>query len=264
MSLGSTIEWTEATWNPVTGCTKISAGCKHCYAERMSKRLKAMGKPQYVNGFKLTLQPKALEIPLRWKRGRMIFVNSMSDLFHKDVGLEYTKRVFDTMNRSPQHTFQILTKRPEIAAQFSPQLKWTPNIWMGTSVENMLVAHRIADLRKIPARVRFLSLEPLLGPFPRLSLQGIHWVIVGGESGPGARPMEEKWVKQIREQCISKDVPFFFKQWGGVNKHKTGRLLDGKPWDGMPCCDDNLFRGLNGERQPSNRLGGRTTYACEA
>lgn len=254
MAAGSTIEWTDATWNPVTGCTKVSAGCTHCYAERMSKRLKAMGKPQYANGFRLTLQPQALEIPLNWKRGRTIFVNSMSDLFHKDVGLAFTRRVFDTMNRCPQHTFQILTKRPEIAAHFAPRLDWSPNIWMGTSVENVLVAHRIAELRKIPARVRFLSLEPLLGPLPRLPLGGIHWVIVGGESGPGARPMEEDWVKQIREQCIANDVPFFFKQWGGVSKKKAGRLLDGKPWDDMPCRASGLFGGVNGERQPSNYL----------
>jgi protein gp37 len=254
MAAGSTIEWTEATWNPVTGCTKVSACCKNCYAERMSARLKAMGKPQYANGFKLTLQPSALDLPLKWKRGRVIFVNSMSDLFHKDVGLDFTKRVFDTMNRCPQHTFQILTKRPEIAATFAPELNWSPNIWMGTSVENALVTHRVADLRQIPATVRFLSVEPLIGPIPRLPLQGIHWVIVGGESGPGARPMDERWVTQIRDRCIAADVPFFFKQWGGVNKKKAGRLLGGRPWDDMPDCAGTLFGGGNCERQSSNRL----------
>jgi protein gp37 len=234
MAHGSSIEWTEATWNPVTGCTKISAGCKHCYAERMAKRLRAMGTPQYANGFKLTLQPGMLELPLRWKKPRTIFVNSMSDLFHMDVPLEYIQRVFEVMNRCPQHTFQVLTKRPEIAAEYARGLKWGKNIWMGTSVENMLVARRILDLRQIPAQVRFLSLEPLLGPLPKLSLEGIHWVIVGGESGPGSRVMEAGWVRQIRERCVAQGVPFFFKQWGGVQKSRTGRELDGRTWDEMP------------------------------
>jgi protein gp37 len=237
MAQGSSIEWTEATWNPVTGCTKISTGCKNCYAERMAKRLKAMGTPQYANGFKLTLQPEMLELPLRWKKPRTIFVNSMSDLFHKDVPLEYIQQVFDVMNRCPQHTFQVLTKRPEIAAMHAGSLEWGENIWMGTSVENMLVMRRIGDLRNVPAKVRFLSLEPLLGPLPRLPLDGIHWVIVGGESGPGARPMEAAWVRQIRERCIAQGVPFFFKQWGGVQKSRTGRELDGRTWDEMPCRD---------------------------
>jgi three-Cys-motif partner protein len=210
----SLIEWTEATWNPVTGCSKISAGCKHCYAERMSFRLKAMGKPQYKNGFKLTLQPEMLEAPLRWRSPRTIFVNSMSDLFHEDVGLDFTKRVFDVMNRCPQHTFQVLTKRPAIAAKFGPFLDWSSNIWMGTSVEDDRVLHRMASLRQIPAQTRFLSVEPLIGPLPRLTLAGIHWVIVGGESGPGAREMKLEWVRQIRDRCAQKRVPFFFKQWG--------------------------------------------------
>lgn len=235
MAIGSTIEWTEATWNPVTGCTKVSAGCKHCYAERMAKRLQAMGVPQYRNGFKLTLQPDMLDVPRRWKRPRKVFVNSMSDLFHPHVPLSFIQQVFEVMNECPQHTFQILTKRPEIAAEFSRELKWTPNIWMGTSVENMLVAHRIKDLVRVRAKVRFLSLEPLLGPLPRLPLTGIHWVIVGGESGPRARPMEEKWVTQIRDRCVAQSVPFFFKQWGGVNKKKTGRLLERRYWDQMPA-----------------------------
>jgi protein gp37 len=253
MALGSTIEWTQATWNPVTGCTKISAGCKNCYAERMAKRLKAMGKPQYANGFKLTLQPEALELPLRWKRPRTIFVNSMSDLFHQEVPPEFIKKVFGVINRCPQHTFQILTKRPEIAAQLADQLHWTPNIWMGTSVENALVLGRIASLRRIPARIRFLSVEPLLGPIPKLPLTGIHWVIVGGESGPGARPMSPEWVRAIRDRCIAEQVPFFFKQWGGVNKKAAGRILDGEPWDGMPKTNQSE-EGLFDERQPAARM----------
>ncbi len=250
MALGSTIEWTQATWNPVTGCTKISTGCKNCYAERMSKRLRAMGKTQYRNGFKLTLQPDAIELPLKWKRPRVIFVNSMSDLFHKDVPAEFIERVFDVMNRCPQHTFQVLTKRPEITAELAPRLKWTPNIWMGTSIENALVLHRVTSLQTVPAGIRFLSVEPLLGPIPRLPLTGIHWVIVGGESGPGARPMEVQWVRTIRDRCIAQNVPFFFKQWGGVNKKATGRILDGKPWDDMPESID-MSEGLFNERQPA-------------
>jgi protein gp37 len=230
----SLIEWTEATWNPVTGCSKISAGCKYCYAERMSHRLKAMGKSQYENGFELTLQPAMLEVPLRWRSPRTIFVNSMSDLFHEDVGVAFTKRVFDIMNRCPQHTFQILTKRPAVAARLAPFLTWSPNIWMGTSVEDSRVLHRIADLRRIPAHTRFLSVEPLIGPLPQLPLKGIHWVIVGGESGPGAREMKPEWVRHIRDLCEERRVPFFFKQWGGVNKKKTGRILDGRTWDDMP------------------------------
>lgn len=253
MALGSTIEWTQATWNPVTGCTKVSAGCKNCYAERMSKRLKAMGKPQYQNGFKLTLQPAAIELPMRWKRPRIIFVNSMSDLFHKDVPMDFISKVFDVMNRCPQHTFQVLTKRPEITAEFASQLWWTPNIWMGTSIENALVLHRVTSLQAVPAHVRFLSVEPLLGPIPRLPLTNINWVIVGGESGPGARPMDAKWVRAIRDRCIAQSVPFFFKQWGGTNKKATGRILDGKLWDGMPEPIDTS-KGLFSERQSANRM----------
>jgi len=234
MAQDSAIEWTNSTWNPVTGCTKISAGCKHCYAERMAKRLKAMGTPQYADGFNLTLHPEALELPLRWKSPRTIFVNSMSDLFHKDIPLEFIQRVFDVMHRCSHHTFQVLTKRPEVALHHAPLLPWSPNIWMGTTVENALVLHRIDALRQIPARIRFLSIEPLLGPLPKLPLAGIHWVIVGGESGPGARPMLPEWVRPIRERCLANDVPFFFKQWGGVNKKKCGRLLDGRTWDQMP------------------------------
>jgi protein gp37 len=237
MAQGSNIEWTEATWNPVTGCTKVSAGCKNCYAERMARRLQAMGVPQYANGFQLTLQPGALDLPARWKKPRRIFVNSMSDLFHRDVPLQFIQEVFSVMKSCPQHTFQILTKRPHIAAEFANELPWPENVWLGTSVENMLVVHRIDDLRDVAAEIRFLSLEPLLGPLPRLNLSGIHWVIVGGESGPGARPMDPKWVEQIRDHCVAAGVPFFFKQWGGANKKRTGRILGGRTWDEMPDSD---------------------------
>lgn len=234
MANSSSIEWTEATWNPVTGCTKISAGCKNCYAERMAKRLKAMGVPQYQNGFQLTLQPQTLHLPKTWKKPRVIFVNSMSDLFHKSVPLDYIAEVFQVMNDCEQHKFQILTKRPERAMQLASQLKWTSNIWMGTSVENQRVAHRVDRLKRIPASIRFLSLEPLIGPLLALPLDGIHWVIVGGESGPNAREMREEWVVDIHRQCERRGIPFFFKQWGGVNKKKTGRVLLGRTWDELP------------------------------
>jgi protein gp37 len=234
MAQASTIEWTEATWNPVTGCTKISPGCKFCYAERMAHRLKAMGQERYRNAFKLTLQPDALEVPLRWKTPRVIFVNSMSDLFHVDVPLEYMQQCFNVMEEASQHTFQVLTKRPDRAAELSTHLPWPKNVWMGTSVESNDYLWRVRSLREIPAAVRFLSVEPLLGPINRLPLKGIQWVIVGGESGPGARPMKVEWVRQLRDQCVAKDVPFFFKQWGGTNKKRAGRVLDGQTWDQMP------------------------------
>lgn len=234
MATGSAIEWTEATWNPLTGCTKVSAGCKHCYAERMAKRLRGMGHPSYQGGFKLTLHERLLDLPLSWKRPRTIFVNSMSDLFHKDVPIEFIQRVFLTMCAASQHRFQVLTKRPERAAELSHFLPWPDNVWMGTSVENQRYAMRIDHLRRTGAATRFLSLEPLLGPLHDLDLDGIHWVIVGGESGPGSRPMESNWATSIRDQCLSAGVPFFFKQWGGVNKKRTGRLLEGRTWDEMP------------------------------
>ncbi len=195
-----------------------------------------MGKPQYADAFQLTRQPEMLDAPFRWKRPRVIFVNSMSDLFHKDVGLAYTRRVFRVMNECSQHTFQVLTKRPEIAASYAEKLDWTPNIWMGTSVEDERVLDRIDHLRQIPAKVRFLSVEPLIAPIRRLPLECIDWVIVGGESGPGARKMEPEWVRHIRDQCVKRRVPFFFKQWGGVNKKVTGRVLDGRTWDEMPVA----------------------------
>lgn len=234
MSVNSSIEWTESTWNPLTGCTKISPGCKHCYAERMALRLKAMGKENYRNGFKLTLHENALEKPLEWKKPQMIFVNSMSDLFHKDVPFEFIEKVFDVMNRAHWHQFQVLTKRSERLVELSPSLRWTDNIWMGTSVENEKYKFRIDHLRQVGARIKFLSLEPLLGPLGQLDLSGIDWVIVGGESGPGARPIKEEWVIEIRDQCLQKNVPFFFKQWGGVQKKKAGRFLENRTWDEMP------------------------------
>jgi protein gp37 len=234
MALGSGIEWTESTWNPITGCNKISPGCKHCYAERMAERLLAMGQPNYRNGFDLTLQPQALELPLQWKKPQTIFVNSMSDLFHRDVPLAYIQRVFDVMRRAYWHRFQILTKRGDRLSQLDHCLDWPANVWMGVSVENSDFVHRIEDLRTTRARIKFLSLEPLLGPLPNLNLQGIEWVIVGGESGPGAREMRPEWVTEIRDQCRRSGVAFFFKQWGGKNKKKAGRVLEGRTWDEMP------------------------------
>ena len=237
MAQTSTIEWTEATWNPVTGCTKISPGCKFCYAERMAHRLQAMGQDRYRNAFKLTLQPEAIEAPLHWKKPRVIFVNSMSDLFHTEVPLDYIKQCFDVMETASQHTFQILTKRPERVAEVAYDLPWPSNIWMGTSVENSDYTSRVISLTKVPAAIRFLSIEPLLGSIPELPLQDMHWVIAGGESGPKSRPMEIEWVREIRDQCIASDVPFFFKQWGGTNKKRAGRVLDGRTWDEMPKGD---------------------------
>jgi len=234
MGLKSTIEWTESTWNPVTGCTKISQGCKLCYAERMAERLQAMGQANYRKGFQLTLQPQMLELPLRWKRPQRIFVNSMSDLFHEGVPLEYIQSVFDIMCRADWHHFQVLTKRADRLAELDASLKWADNIWMGVSIENSDHVDRINDLRRTRAGVKFLSLEPLLGPLPGLNLRGIDWVIVGGESGPGARPIQENWVLDLRDQCRKARVAFFFKQWGGQNKKKTGRLLAGRTWDEMP------------------------------
>jgi protein gp37 len=234
MATNSPIEWTDATWNPVTGCSKISPGCKHCYAERMANRLKAMGQKNYRNGFEVTLQPQMLELPLHWKTPKRIFVNSMSDLFHVDVPLSYIKDVFDVMRRAYWHQFQVLTKRAERIEELSPKLKWQPNIWMGVSVEYEEYLSRIDHLRKTGAHVKFLSLEPLLGPLPKMNLHGIDWAIVGGESGPGARPMNADWVTDIRDQCATADVAFFFKQWGGVQKKKAGRELEGRSWDEMP------------------------------
>ena len=234
MANSSHIEWTDATWNPVTGCSKISPGCKHCYAERLSRRLTAMGQWNYRNGFELTLQPQMLEHPLRWRKPRRIFVNSMSDLFHKDVPDAFVTQVFDVMDRADWHQYQVLTKRSERLLELDPILRWRPQIWMGVSVENEDYLYRVDDLRRTNAHVKFLSLEPLLGSLRKLNLRGIDWVIVGGESGPGARPLHAEWVREIRERCAAANVPFFFKQWGGVFKTRTGREIDGREWNEMP------------------------------
>lgn len=234
MATASSIEWTEATWNPLSGCTKISPGCKNCYAERMAKRLLAMGQPRYKNGFKLTLHKTALGEPFRWRRPKLVFVNSMSDLFHKDVPATFIMEVFKVMSACPQHTFQILTKRSERLRELAHDLPWASNIWIGVSVENQDYVYRIDDLRSVPAAIRFLSVEPLLGPIKKMNLKKIDWVIVGGESGPNARPMEADWVRSIRDLCKKQRVSFFFKQWGGVQKSRTGRLLDNREWNEMP------------------------------
>ena len=237
MASNSHIEWTDATWNPVTGCTKISPGCKHCYAERLAHRLQLMGQANYKNGFQLTVQPQMLDIPLRWKTPKRIFVNSMSDLFHEDVPTDYIKKVFAVMVRADWHQFQVLTKRSGRLRELSAVLPWPVHVWQGVSVENKDYLDRVDDLRACAAAVKFLSLEPLLGPLPKLSLSGVDWVIVGGESGPGARAMREEWVIDIRDQCIKRGVAFFFKQWGGVQKSKTGRRLEGRTWDEMPVAE---------------------------
>lgn len=251
MAAGSRIEWTESTWNPVAGCSPVSPGCLNCYAARMALRLESMpngtgkkyagtakrahdGRPVFAG--KITLDEKSLELPKQWRLGRVIFVNSMSDLFHPAVPLKFVRRVFEVMEACPQHTFQVLTKRPERALTLSDKLPWPPNVWMGTSVELKRYYERIRMLQKIPAQVRFLSCEPLLGPLPRMPLKDIHWVIVGGESGPGSRPMQGSWALQIKRQCETKNVPFFFKQWGGVNKKAAGRELQGQTWDEMPAA----------------------------
>lgn len=234
MATKSNIEWTEMTWNPVTGCTKISQGCKHCYAERMAKRLTAMGVQRYRNGFEVTLHPDLVDVPRTWRQPRVVFVNSMSDLFHDDIPLAYIKRVFATMKDCPHHTFQVLTKRADRLAEFAAHLPWPQNVWMGVSVESARVLHRVAALQTVRAKVRFLSLEPLIGPLEDIPLTGIHWVIVGGESGPQARPMREAWALSILRQCHAARVPFFFKQWGGVRKDLTGRQINGRTYDEMP------------------------------
>ena len=234
MATKSAIEWTESTWNPSTGCDALSPGCDNCYAERLTRRLKAMGQKKYANGFRLTLHPDTLELPLRWKKPQRIFVNSMSDLFHHEVPLEYIQRVFAIMRAASWHQFQVLTKRSGRLLAFSDKIDWPSNVWMGVSVESTEYAARIDHLRKTGARTKFLSLEPLLGPLEGLDLSGIDWVIVGGESGPGARPMAREWVTSIRNQCRKASVAFFFKQWGGVQKKRTGRVLEGRTYDDMP------------------------------
>lgn len=230
----SKIEWTNETWNPVTGCSKISSGCKNCYAERMAHRLFNMGVYNYRNQFQVTLHTHSLEIPYKWKKPRTIFVNSMSDLFHKDVPLEFIQQVFKVIEDTPQHQYQILTKRSERLVELTKSLNWSSNLWMGVSVEDEKVMSRIQDLKKCDANIKFLSVEPLIGPLPNLDISGIDWVIVGGESGPRSRPMKPEWVLDIKNNCQENQIPFFFKQWGGVNKKKTGRVLENRTWDEMP------------------------------
>ncbi|HWT81477.1 MAG TPA: phage Gp37/Gp68 family protein [Candidatus Methylomirabilis sp.] len=256
MAQHSSIEWTESTWNPVTGCTKVSPGCKHCYAERMAQRLLLMGQANYRQGFAATLQEQMLEHPLHWKKPQRIFVNSMSDLFHEAVPDDFIRRVFAVMQQASWHTFQVLTKRAERLATLGPSLPWPANVWMGVSVETPKYLPRMDQLRSVPAQVRFVSFEPLLAGLGPLDLTGIGWAIVGGESGPGARPMEQAWVTEIRDQCVAQGVPFFFKQWGGVNKKKAGRLLDGRTWDESPTdSGSSLNRRTPGgiDRDPSER-----------
>lgn len=233
MSIGSPIEWTEATWNPVTGCSKVSPGCDHCYAERMARRLQAMGQANYVDGFAVREHPNMLDVPSHWRRPRHVFVNSMGDLFHEEVSADFVHSVFDVMAATPRHTYQVLTKRSQRLAEMADEINWPDNVWMGVTVEDQRRASRVDDLVKVPATVRFLSVEPLLERV-ELVLDGIDWVIVGGESGPGARPMQAEWVRDIRDQCLQSDTPFFFKQWGGVRKKAAGRQLDGRTWDDMP------------------------------
>ncbi|MCI0537852.1 MAG: phage Gp37/Gp68 family protein [Verrucomicrobiales bacterium] len=254
MASRSSIEWTESTWNPVTGCVKISPGCKHCYAERIANRLKAMGQPNYAHGFDLTLQEQMLELPLRWRKPQTIFVNSMSDLFHRDIPFDYIQRVFDVMRRADWHRFQVLTKRADRLLEIDGHLDWTKNIWMGVSVESRKYLGRVDKLRKTGAHIKFLSLEPLLEDLGKFDLTGIDWVIVGGESGPGARPMGVSWVRNLRDLCLAAGVPFFFKQWGGIRKKTTGRLLDGSTWDQMPA-DKTELRKAPWNGRVSLRIG---------
>jgi len=234
MALSSKIEWTEATWNPVTGCSKFSKGCEHCYAERLCKRLKAMGNKKYENGFKPTAHPESLHEPLDWRQPRMIFVVSMGDLFHEDISDDFIMSVFETMNKAHWHTFQVLTKRAERLLSISERINWTPNIWAGVTVECADYKHRIDLLKSVPSKVRFVSMEPLIGGIGYVELRKVHWVIAGGESGPGSRALDPRWVREIRDQCRDQDVAFFFKQWGGFNKKANGRVLDGKTWNQLP------------------------------
>ncbi len=228
------IEWTESTWNPVRGCTKVSPGCAHCYAETFSERFRGVSGHAFEQGFDLRLVPEALALPRTWRRGRLVFVNSMSDLFHESVPDDYIRQVFEVMRQTPRHTYQVLTKRAERMAEIAHALAVPKNVWMGVSVESAQWVWRIERLREVPASVRFLSLEPLLGPIEALTLDGIQWVILGGESGPKARPLQVEWVRSIRDQCLAAQVPFFFKQWGGTRKKVTGRRLDRRTWSEWP------------------------------
>lgn len=234
MAVRSAIEWTESTWNPITGCDKVSPGCKNCYAERMARRLKAMGQPNYANGFQLTLHEHMIDLPLRWKKPQLIFVNSMSDLFHEAVPLEFILKTIHVMERASWHTFQVLTKRSEKLLNYDSKIDWPNNVWMGVSVESEDYLYRVEHLRRTHACSKFISFEPLLGPIHEPNFEGIDWVIAGGESGPKARPLMEEWVVEIKDHCISARVPFFFKQWGGVRKKLNGRTLQGRTWDQLP------------------------------
>jgi protein gp37 len=234
MALNSTIEWTESTWNPITGCSKISPGCKNCYAERMARRLHAMRAANYRNGFKLTIHPNSVDLPLRWKKPQMIFVNSMSDLFHVHAPKDFIYQVFDVMNRACWHVFQVLTKRAEQLTLLDKDIAWADHIWMGVTVESREYTYRIDHLRNSGSKCKFISFEPLLGSVGRVNLEGIDWVIVGGESGPHARPMQKEWATEIRDQCVEAGIPFFFKQWGGVFKKRNGSLLEGREWKERP------------------------------
>jgi protein gp37 len=245
MSGPSAIEWTEATWNPVTGCSRVSPGCAHCYALDLAARLKRMGQPKYQQdggrasgpGFAVTLHPQTLQVPLRWRAPRVIFVNSMSDLFHEAIPGDFIEQVFDVMRLADWHIFQVLTKRHERLSALTDQLDWPPNVWIGVSVENRRYVERADHLRRVPAAVRFISAEPLLGPLDDLNLDGIDWLIAGGESGPKHRPVRAEWVRQLRDRCIAEGVPFFFKQWGGVRSKSGGRRLDGQLWSEMPGAE---------------------------
>lgn len=239
----SSIEWTEATWNPVRGCTKVSEGCRYCYAETFAERWRGIAGHPYEKGFDLRTVPEVLDLPLRWKRPRMIFVNSMSDLFHEEVPYAFIQAVFDVMTRAPHHRFQVLTKRAKRLTDLSSRLPWPRNVWLGVSIEDQANAHRLAHLLKVPASVRFISFEPLLGPVD-LDLAGVQWVILGGESGPHARPMKADWARALRDRCRSKSIPFFFKQWGGKRKDLTGRVLDGAMWDEMPVGQNPSLQGV--------------------
>ncbi|MDD5673009.1 MAG: phage Gp37/Gp68 family protein [Chitinivibrionales bacterium] len=237
MATNSRIEWTETTWNPITGCTKHSAGCLNCYAERMTRRLQAMGAEAYRNGFAPVFHADLLDKPLAWKKPRMIFVNSMSDTFNEKITDNQILQLFAVMNMAHWHTFQVLTKRSDRLLELSPKINWTPNIWQGVTVEHSATRYRIEDLRRVGAQTKFLSIEPLIGPIAGLNLAGINWVIVGGESGPGARPMKKEWVTAIRDVCVKSKTPFFFKQWGGVRKKEKGRVLENRIWDEMPVAE---------------------------
>lgn len=232
----SRIEWTESTWNPITGCTKISSGCRFCYAEIMARRLQAMGQPKYADGFKLTIHPDTLDEPYTWKKPRVVFVNSMSDIFHKDVPIEFIQKIFKVINDNPQHVFQVLTKRADVLYKYDSEglLNWSDNLWMGVTVESSKVTKRIDFLRRTGAHVKFLSCEPLISAIPNMNLSGIDWVITGGESGRTPRPIDKEWVLDIKQQCDNLGVAFYFKQWGGTNKKKSGRMIDGVTYDAMP------------------------------